>query len=59
MFQDKFAKFDDQAYDAGARVKDEAALLEKHRGEIEMIEDWAKKLKLSVDIPANLPAPLV
>ena len=55
----KNSKFDDQDYDAGARVKDETALLERHRNEIEMIEEWAMKLKLAVDVPSTMPAQLV
>lgn len=57
VFQ-KNAKFDDQNYDAGARAKDEADLVARHSEELAMIENWALSLKLTTDIPRELPSPL-
>ena len=53
------SKFDDQDYDAGARARDEAALIARHEEELAMIEDWALKLKLASDVPSALPRPLL
>ena len=53
------SKFDDQDYDAGARARDEAALIARHEEELAMIENWALQLKLATDIPSALPRPLL
>lgn len=53
------SKFDDQDYDAGARAKDEAELVARHKEELDMIEDWTMKLKLATDIPRALARPLI
>ena len=57
VFQ-KNAKFDDQHYDAGARAKDEADLVARHSEELAMIENWALNLKLTTDLPREMPSPL-
>lgn len=57
VFQ-KNAKFDDQHYDAGARAKDEADLVARHSEELAMIENWALSLKLTADLPREMPSPL-
>ena len=58
VFQ-KNSKFGDQDYDAGARARDEAALMERHGEELAMIEKWAMRLKLANDISSDLPKPLL
>lgn len=58
VFQ-KNSKFDDQDYDAGARARDEAALLERHKAELDMIENWAMGLQLGNAISTPMPKPLL
>lgn len=58
VFQ-KNSKFGDQDYDAGARARDEAALMERYGEELAMIENWAMRLKLANDISPSLPKPLL
>lgn len=55
----KNSKFADQEYTPEERSRDERSLEEAHRAEIDLIESWARQLKLAVDVGDRLPAPLV
>ncbi|WP_428409968.1 hypothetical protein [Hyphococcus sp.] len=55
----KNSKFADQEYTPEERSRDERSLEELHRQEIDMIEGWARQLKLAVDLGDRLPKPLL
>ncbi len=55
----KNSKFADQEYTPEERSRDERSLAELHGGEIDLIENWARQLKLAVDLSERLPKPLL
>ncbi|WP_375205627.1 hypothetical protein [Hyphococcus sp.] len=53
------SKFADQEYTPEERSRDETSLEEAHRAELDLIEGWARQLKLAVDLGERLPNPLL
>ena len=54
----KNSKFEDQEYTPEKRSRDERSLEDRHREELDLIEGWARQLKLAVDVGDRLPKPL-
>ncbi|MEZ5893853.1 MAG: hypothetical protein R3C58_12020 [Parvularculaceae bacterium] len=55
----KNSKFEDQEYTPEERSRDERSLEEVHREELDLIEGWARQLKLQTDISDRLPRALM
>ncbi len=55
----KNSKFEDQEYTPEERSRDESSLESRHRTELDMIEGWARQVKLAADVGDRLPNPLL
>ncbi len=53
------SKEEGRRYDATQRAREEAALMEQNSEVLDLIEQWARKISLGGDAPANLPKPLI
>ncbi len=55
----KNSKFEDQDYTPQDRLREERSVGDRFREELDLIEGWARQMRLSVDVPSRLPNSLV